>query len=69
MEKYEDGGEIQSYGLGGELQTHWGGGAETISRNPYLPGTGETIMFRGKSHEEYSPNGETGIGVTYGGNQ
>jgi hypothetical protein len=68
MEIYEDGGEIQSYGLGGELQTHWGGGAETISRNPYLPGTGETIMFRGKSHEEYSPNGETGIGVTYGGN-
>ena len=68
METYEDGGEIQSYGLGGELQTHWGGGAETISRNPYLPGTGETVMFRGKSHEEYSPNGETGIGVTYGGN-
>jgi hypothetical protein len=68
METYEDGGKIQSYGLGGELQTHWGGGAETISRNPYLPGTGETIMFRGKSHEEYSPNGETGIGVTYGGN-
>jgi hypothetical protein len=54
--------------LGGELQTHWGGGAETISQNPYLPGTGETVMFRGKSHEEYSPNGETGIGVTYGGN-
>lgn len=68
MESYEDGGEIQSYGLGGELQTHWGGGAETISHNPYLPGTGETVMFRGKSHEEYSPNGETGIGVTYGGN-
>lgn len=68
MEIYKDGGEINSYGLGGELQTHWGGGAETISRNPYLPGTGETVMFRGKSHEEYSPNGETGIGVTYGGN-
>ena len=68
MQTYDDGGEIQSYGLGGELQTHWGGGAETISQNPYLPGTGETVMFRGKSHEEYSPNGETGIGVTYGGN-
>jgi hypothetical protein len=39
-----------------------------MSHNPYLPGTGETVMFRGKSHEEYSPNGETGIGVTYGGN-
>jgi hypothetical protein len=68
MESYKNGGDVKSYGLGGELQTHWGGGAETISRNPYLPGTGETVMFRGKSHEEYSPNGETGIGVTYGGN-
>ena len=68
METYRDGGDVKSYGLGGELQTHWGGGAETMSYNPYLPGTGETVMFRGKSHEEYSPNGETGIGVTYGGN-
>jgi hypothetical protein len=68
MEIYRNGGGIKSYGLGGELETHWGGGAETMSHNPYLPGTGETVMFRGKSHEEYSPNGETGIGVTYGGN-
>lgn len=68
LQTYEDGGEIKSYGLGGELQTYWGGGAETLSHNPYLPGTGETVMFRGKSHEEKSPNGETGIGVTYGGN-
>ena len=68
MEIYKNGGDVKSYGLGGELETHWGGGAETLSYNPYLPGTGETVMFRGKSHEEYSPNGETGIGVTYGGN-
>ena len=68
MQTYENGGGVKSYGLGGELQTHWGGGAEPMSYNPYLPGSGETVMFRGKSHEEYSPNGETGIGVTYGGN-
>ena len=68
MQTYRNGGGVKSYGLGGELETHWGGGAETISYNPYLPGTGETVMFRGKSHEERSPNGETGIGVTYGGN-
>ena len=68
MQTYDDGGEIQSYGLGGELQTHWGGGFENLSYNPYLPGTGITGIFRGKSHEERSPNGETGIGVTYGGN-
>jgi hypothetical protein len=68
MQTYRNGGGVKSYGLGGELETHWGGGAETISYNPYLPGSGETVMFRGKSHEERSPNGETGIGVTYGGN-
>ena len=56
------------YALGGELKTHWGGTAETMSHNPYLPGSGETVMFRGKSHEERSPNGETGIGASYGGN-
>ena len=54
------------YALGGELKTTWGGHAETMSHNPYLPGTGETIMFRGKSHEEGDGNGHTGIGVKYG---
>jgi len=59
---------LQTYAMGGELQTHWGGYAEPISHNPYLPDGGETVMFKGKSHEEYSPNGQTGIGVTYGKN-
>jgi len=54
--------------LGGELQTHWGGYAEPISQNPYLPGTGETVMFRGQSHEETNGKGQSGIGVTYGDN-
>lgn len=54
------------YALGGELKTTWGGHAETMSHNPYLPGTGETVMFRGKSHEESDGNGHTGIGVKYG---
>lgn len=57
---------MQTYAMGGELKTHWGGYAEPMSENPYLPGDGETVMFRGKSHEEYSPNGETGIGITFG---
>jgi outer membrane lipoprotein SlyB len=60
--------ETDQYALGGELKTHWGGYAETMSHNPYLPDGGETVMFRGKSHEERSPNGETGIGITYGDN-
>ena len=59
---------MQTYDMGGELKTHWGGYAEPMSHNPYMPGTGQTVVFRGKSHEEKSPNGETGIGITYGDN-
>ena len=54
------------YALGGELKTTWGGHAETISHNPYMPGSGETVMFRGKSHDESDGKGHTGIGVKYG---
>lgn len=57
---------LETYAMGGELKTTWGGHAEPISQNPYLPGTGQTVMFRGKSHEEGDGNGHTGIGVTYG---
>jgi hypothetical protein len=53
---------------GGELQTHWGGYAEPMSYNPYLPDGGETIMFRGQSHDESDGRGNTGIGITYGDN-
>jgi hypothetical protein len=53
--------------MGGQLKTTWGGYADPISHNPYLPGSGETVMFRGKSHEESDGNGHTGIGVKYGG--
>jgi len=56
------------FALGGELQTHWGGDAESMSYNPYLPDGGETIMFRGQSHNESDGKGRTGIGVTYGEN-
>ena len=54
--------------MGGELKTHWGGDAEPISYNLYLPDGGETVMFRGQSHEESDGQGRTGIGVTYGDN-
>jgi hypothetical protein len=53
-------GAMETYAMGGELKTLWGGHAEPISQNPYLPGTGETVMFKGQSHD----NG--GIGVSYG---
>ena len=53
---------------GGELQTHWGGYAEPMSYNPYLPDGGETVMFRGQSHDESDGRGNTGIGITYGDN-
>jgi hypothetical protein len=51
---------MQTFALGGELKTLWGGHAEPISQNPYLPGTGETVMFKGQSHDD------GGIGVSYG---
>jgi len=60
---------MQTYAMGGELQTHWGGYAEPISENPYLPDGGETVMFRGQSHDESDGKGRTGIGVTYGNKQ
>jgi hypothetical protein len=47
--------------MGGDLQVHRGK-AETMSYNPYLPGDGETVMFRGPSHD----NG--GMPVSYGDN-
>lgn len=62
----EDGGLIPLMEEGGELQTHWGGHAETVSQNPYLEDGGQTIMFRGNSHDESDNNGNTGIGITYG---
>jgi hypothetical protein len=54
--------ERPDFQMGGELQTHWGGYAEPMSYNPHMPGTGETVMFRGKTHED------GGIGITYGDN-
>ena len=77
--KYRAGGHLKSYtppserametyAMGGQLQTHWGGGAETMSHNPYMPGSGETVLFRGQSHTDSDGNGQTGIGITYGEN-
>jgi hypothetical protein len=75
--KYRAGGHLKSYtppserametyAMGGQLKTHWGGGAETMSHNPYMPGSGETVLFRGQSHNESDREGNTGIGITYG---
>ena len=55
-----------SMAMGGDLRTVWGGKAEPISYNPYLPNGGETVMFRGQSHDETNGNGQSGIGVQYG---
>jgi hypothetical protein len=57
---------METYAMGGEVETTWGGYAEPISHNPYLPGTGQTVMFRGQSHDERDSKGRTGIGVKYG---
>jgi hypothetical protein len=54
------------FAMGGKLKTHWGGYAEPMSYNPYLPEEGETVKFRGNSHDESDGKGRTGIGVSYG---
>ena len=54
----EDGGQMA---MGGDLQVHRGQ-AETLSYNPFLPDGGETVMFRGPSHD----NG--GMPVSFGQN-
>jgi hypothetical protein len=54
------------FAMGGDLKTHWGGYAEPISYNHHLPKGGETVMFRGNSHDESDGKGRTGIGITYG---
>jgi hypothetical protein len=56
----------EQFAMGGDLETHWGGYAEPMSYNPYLPEGGETVMFRGNSHDESDGKGRTGIGITYG---
>lgn len=71
MDTLRSGGNLRrnnQYALGGEIETHWGGGHETLSHNKHLPDGGETIMFRGQSHEESDNKGNTGIGITYGDN-
>jgi hypothetical protein len=54
----ENGGQMA---MGGDLTVHRGE-AETMSYNPYLPDGGETVMFRGPSHD----NG--GMPISYGEN-
>ena len=55
----EQGGQMA---MGGDLEILEGGKAETISYNPFLPDGGETIMFKGRSHD----NG--GIPINFGEN-
>ncbi len=54
----KNGGPV--YAMGGDLKTHWGGRAEEVSTNPYLPGDGTSVEFIGDSHSE------GGIGATFG---
>jgi hypothetical protein len=59
---------METFDMGGELETHWGGYMEPMSQNPYLPDGGVTVMPRGQSHAESDGKGNTGIGITFGDN-
>jgi len=66
----KDGGNMAYAGggnLDGQLQTHWGGRSEAMSYNPFLPGNGETVEFKGDMHNGSKIQGNSGIGITYGG--
>ena len=52
---------METYAMGGKIQSHWGGNVEDESYNPYMPGSGITSMIKGASHK----NG--GVGISYGG--
>jgi hypothetical protein len=75
--KYRAGGHLKSYtepsdrametyAMGGQLKTNWGGRAEVVSHNPYMPGSGETVKFKGNYHTQEDEFGNTGIGIMYG---
>ena len=59
---------METFQMGGELQTHWGGYTEPVAENPYLPDGGITYMPRGNYHSQSDGKGNTGIGITYGDN-
>ena len=54
----EDGGQMA---MDGDLQVYRGS-AETLSYNPFLPNGGETVMFKGPSHDD------GGMPISYGNN-
>lgn len=59
---------METFNMGGELQTHWGGYTEPVAENPYLPDGGVTYMPRGNYHSQSDGKGNTGIGITFGDN-
>jgi len=69
---FKDGGNLPSnpsaldtMAMGGDIKTLWGGSVDTVSYNPYAGG--ESIEFKGNSHDNYDPKTrQTGIGVAYG---
>lgn len=54
---------METFALGGKLQSHWGGNVEDISYNRYMPGSGKTAMINGPSHNN------DGVGISYGNPQ
>lgn len=52
---------METYAMGGKIQSHWGGNVEDVSYNPYMPGSGITSMIKGASHND------GGVGISYGG--
>ena len=52
---------METYAMGGKIQSHWGGKVEDESYNPYMPGSGISSVIKGDSHKD------GGVGISYGG--
>jgi hypothetical protein len=61
-DKYPRANHGKASDMDGDLQVLDGGKAETISYNPFLPDGGETVMFKGRSHDD------GGIPINFGEN-
>ena len=61
--------ERPSMQMGGELTPLWGGDIVPVSYNPYMEGDGYTYEAKGNYHNQSDGNGNTGVGMDYGGSK
>lgn len=70
MDTLRTGGHIRQNNISamdGKMKATWGGFFEPVAESPSLPGSGQMVKIRGKSHDEKDPQtGQTGVGISVG---